>query len=66
MKCCPFFVSFYILNLFSDRMAEIVKKELNVKESEIISTVEEAYFVNILEEDIKLENAEKQGKLSSF
>ena len=47
-------------------MAEIVKKELNVKESEIISTVEEAYFVNILEDDIKLENAEKQGKLSSF
>ena len=66
MKCCPFFVSFNILNLFSDRMAEIVKKELNVKESEIISTVEEACFVNILEDDIKLENAEKQGKPSSF
>ena len=47
-------------------MAEIVKKELNVKESEIISTVEEACFVNILEDDIKLENAEKQGKLFSF
>ena len=47
-------------------MAENVKKEVNFKESEIISTVEEACFVNILEDEIKLENAEKQGKLFSF
>ena len=47
-------------------MAENVKKEVNFKESEIISTVEKACFVNILEDEIKLENAEKQGKLFSF
>ena len=46
-------------------MAENVKKEVNFKESEI-STVEKACFVNILEDEIKLENAEKQGKLFSF
>ena len=33
------------------------------KESEITSTVEDTCFVNIPEEEIKLENAEIQGKL---
>ena len=42
-----------------------MKKEVDVKESEIISTVEETCFVNIPEDDIKLENTEIQGKLNS-
>ena len=53
---------------FSDRMAEIMKKEVDVKESEIISTsstVEETCFVNIPEDDIKLENTEIKGKLNN-
>ena len=33
------------------------------KESEITSTVEDSWFVNIPEVEIKLENAEIQGKL---
>ena len=54
--------------IFSDRMAEIMKKEVDVKESEIISTsstVEETCFVNIPEDDIKLENTEIKGKLNN-
>ena len=50
---------------FSDRMAEIMKKEVDVKESEIISTVEEICFVNIPEDEIKQENTEIQGKLNN-
>ena len=50
---------------FSDRMAEIMKKEGYVKESEITSTVEETCFVIIPEDDIKLENTEIQGKLNN-
>ena len=42
---------------FSDRMAEIMKKEVYVKESEITSTVDDKCF-NIPEDDIKLENTE--------
>ena len=42
-----------------------MKKEVDVKESEIISTVEETCFVNIPEDDIKLENTEIQGKLNN-
>ena len=38
--------------LFSDRMAEIIKQEVDVKESEITSTVEDTCFVNIPEVDI--------------
>ena len=49
----------------SDRMAEIIKKEVDVKESEIISTVEEICFVNIPEDEIKQENTEIQGKLNN-
>ena len=41
-----------------DKMAENMNKE-----SEITSTVEDTWFVNIPEVEIKLENAEIQGKL---
>ena len=41
-----------------DKMAENMNKE-----SEITSTVEDSLFVNIPEVEIKLENAEIQGKL---
>ena len=51
---------------FSDRMAEIIKQEVDVKESEITSTVEDTCFVNIADVDIKLENTEVQGKLYNF
>ena len=51
---------------FSDRMAEIIKKEVYVKESEITSTVEETCFVNISEDDIKLENTEIKGNFDMF
>jgi len=36
------------------------------KESEITSTVEDTWFVNIPEVEIKLENAKIQGKLYNF
>ena len=51
---------------FSDRMAENVKKELDVKDSDIISTVEETCFVYVPEDDIKLENTEIQGDHDKF
>ena len=41
------------------------KKEEDVKESEITFTVEETRFVNIPEDDIKLEVTEIQGKLNN-
>ena len=44
-------------------MAENMNKKSDVKKSEITSTVEDTCFVNIPEEEIKLENAEIQGKL---
>ena len=47
-------------------MPENVKKELDVKESEITSTVEETCFVNISEDEIKPENTEIQGNLDKF
>ena len=47
-------------------MAEIVKKEVDVKDSEITSTIEETCFIDMLEDEIKLENEELQGKLSSL
>ena len=61
-------ISLDILNLFlfSDRMAENIKKELDVKESEITSTVVETCFVNIPEDEIKLENTEIQGNFDKF
>ena len=57
-----FHLVFSIYFYFSDRMAENMKKETDVKESEIISTVEETCFVNVPEDDIKRENTEIQGK----
>ena len=51
---------------FSDNMAEIMKKELDIKDFEMTSTVEETCFVNIPEDEIKLENIEVQGKLKTL
>ena len=51
---------------FSDRMAEIIKQEVDVKESEITSTVEDTCFVNIPEDQIKLENTGIQGNLDKY
>ena len=50
----------HIFIYFSDRMKEIMKKEVDVKESEITSTVEDTCFVNIPDDDIKLETTEIQ------
>ena len=50
----------------SDRMAEIMKKELDVKEFETTSTVEDTCFINISEDKIKMENIEVQGKLKTL
>ena len=47
-------------------MAEIMKKEVDIKESEINSTVEEVFFVNIPEDEIKRENTEIKGNFSSL
>ena len=51
---------------FSDRMAEIIKKELDVKDFEMTSTVDETCFVDIPEDEIKIENIEVQGKLKTL
>ena len=50
----------------SDRMAEIMKKELDVNDFEMTSTVEDTCFVNIPENEIKMENIEVQGKLKTL
>ena len=50
----------------SDRMVEIMKKELDVKEFETTSTVEDTCFINISEDKIKMENIEVQGKLKTL
>ena len=47
----------------SDRMAEIMKIEVDAKDSEITSTVEDTCFVDIPEDEIKLENTEIKGNL---
>ena len=44
-----------------DKMAENMNKE-----SEITSTVEDTWFVNIPEDEIKLENAKIQGKFPNI
>ena len=50
----------------SDRMAEMIKEELDVKYCKITSTVvEDACFVNIPEDEIKLENTGIQGNHDS-
>ena len=43
-----------------------MKKEVDVKESEITSTVEETCFVNIPEDGIKLENTKIKGNFDMF
>ena len=43
-----------------------MKKEVDVKESEITSTVEETCFVNIPEDGIKLENTKIKGNFEKF
>ena len=47
-------------------MAEIIKIEVDVKDSEITSTVEDTCFVDIPEDEIKLENTEIKGNLEKF
>ena len=47
-------------------MAEIIKIELDVKDFKMTSTVEETCFVNIPEDEIKMENIEVQGKLKTL
>ena len=51
---------------FSDRISGTIKKEVDVKESEITSTIEDTCFVDIPEDEIKLENTEIQGNFDKF
>ena len=64
---------------FPDRIAEIIKEELNIEEVEIkeeivsikeeilpSATVEDTCTVNLLKDDIKMENKGIQGKHNSF
>jgi len=50
----------------SDRMAENMKQEVDFKDSEITSTVDDTCFVNIPEDQIKLENTEIKGNPDKF
>ena len=43
-----------------------MKNEVDVKESELTSPVEETCFVNISEDDIKLENSKIKGNFDMF
>ena len=63
---CIFYKICSIFFHFSDKMAEIMKKEADVKKSEITLTVEDICFVKIPEDNIKLENTGIQGKLNNF
>ena len=47
-------------------MAEIKKKEIDVKNSEITSTIEETCFVDITEDEIKLENTVIKGNFDNI
>ena len=47
-------------------LVKIMKKEIDVKEYEITSTVEDTCFVDIREHEIKLENTEIQDNLDKF
>ena len=47
-------------------MAAMMKKELDVKDFEMTSTVEDTCFVNIPEDETKMENIEVQGKLKTL
>ena len=46
-------------------VSELMKEELDVKNCKITSTVEETCFVNIPEDEIKLENTGIQGNCDS-
>ena len=46
-------------------MAEIMKKELDIKDFEMTSTVENTCFIDIPEDEIKMENIEVKGKLKN-
>ena len=46
-------------------MTDIMKKELDVKDFQMTSTVEDTCFVNIPEDEIKMENIEVKGKLKN-
>ena len=48
----------------SDKMAEMMTNELDVNLTSTV--VEDTCFVNIPDDEIKLENTEIQGKFSSF
>jgi len=50
---------------FLDRMADIMKKELDITDFEMTSTVEDTCFVNIPEDEIKMENIEVKGKFKN-
>ena len=50
----------------SDRMAENMKQEVDFKDSEITSSVDDTCFVNIPEDQIKLENTEIKGNPHKF
>ena len=47
-------------------MAEIMKRELYVKDFEMTPTVEDTCFVNIPEDEIKMENKGVQGKFKTL
>ena len=47
-------------------MAEIMKREIDVKDFEMTPTVEDTCFVNIPEDEIKMENTEIRGKLKTL
>ena len=64
---------------FSDRIAEIIKEEINIEEFEIkeeivsikeeilpSSTVEAKCTVNLKKDGIKIENTGIQGKINNF
>ena len=53
----------FCLDHVLDRMAEMIKHELDVKNCKITSTVEDTCFVTIPDDEIKLENTEIRGKL---
>ena len=72
-------MNFFLIKLFSDRMAETIKEELNIEQFEIkeevvsiqeeilpSSTVKDTCTVNLNKDDIKIENADIQGKLHNY
>ncbi|XP_023323600.1 uncharacterized protein LOC111697733 [Eurytemora carolleeae] len=47
-------------------MAEIMKKELDIKDFEMTSTVENTCFIDIPEDEIKMENIEVKDENSDY